>query len=140
MGDEGGIVTEIEVYRQQSARFLNLNDTLYKIPPIFATVIGGLWYFAATQMRAQTTVSVGVLLFAAAVGLAGGNSLVQLRKATNGYLDQIERFEAKHLVTLKPPGESPHRWRVSTVRGLTYLLFFSVILSVLGAVVLPLLG
>lgn len=32
----------LEVYKLQSARFTNLNDTLYRVPPIFGTVIGGL--------------------------------------------------------------------------------------------------
>ena len=37
-----GLVTEAEIYKQQPARFQNLNDTLYRIQPIFSTVIGGL--------------------------------------------------------------------------------------------------
>jgi hypothetical protein len=135
---ETGRVTEIEIYRQQSARFQNLNDTLYRIPPIFSTVIGGLWYFSITQAAHNIVLADGILLFAAAVGMAGGNSILRLRLATNGYLDQINAFEGGHAVTLKPSVSAGFLPRVSTSRSLAYLLFFSALLSVAGILVRPL--
>lgn len=139
---DGGPVTDVEIYKQQSTRFQNLNDTLYRIPPIFSTVIGGLWYFSFSQSSHNLILAEGILLFAAAVGLAGGNALMQLRLAINRYLDQINQFESGHAVTLKPADPPTGRRkkllpRVSTVRGLAYLLFFSSALSLLAMVVIP---
>lgn len=137
-----GPVTDVEVYKQQSARFQNLNDSLYRIPPIFSTVIGGLWYFSFSQSSHNIVLAEGILIFAAAVGLAGGNALLQLRLAINGYLDQINQFESGHAVTLRPAGSTsdkrkPLLPRVSTVRGLAYLLFLSSGLSLAGMIVVP---
>lgn len=137
-----GLVTDAEIYKQQSARFQNLNDTLYRIPPIFSTVIGGLWYFSFSQSSHNLILAEGILIFAAAVGLAGGNALMQLRLAINGYLDQLNQFESGHAVNLKPASPATDWWkqrlpRVSTVRGLAYLLFFSSGLSLVGMIVVP---
>ena len=129
-----GLVTEGEIYKQQSARFQNLNDTLYRIPPIFSTVIGGLWYFAASQSDHNMVLAEGILLFASAVGMAGGNALMQLRLAINGYLKQLNQFESGRAVSIKSVHSAAYRLglpfpRISTVRGLAYLLFFSSVLS-----------
>ena len=141
-GVSSGLVTEAEIYKQQSARFQNLNDTIYRIPPIFSTVIGGLWYFAASQSGHNMVLAEGILLFASAVGVAGGNALMQLRLAINGYLDQLNQFESGHAVNLKSASpKASERWsslpRVSTVRGLAYLLFLSSILSLIAMIVVP---
>ncbi len=137
-----GLVTEAEIYKQQSARFQNLNDTLYRIPPIFSTVIGGLWYFAASQSVHNIFLAEGVLLFASAVGMAGGNALMQLRMAINGYLEQLNQFESGHIVNLKSERQADGSKelllpRISTVRGLAYLLFLSSVLSLIAMIVIP---
>ena len=137
-----GLVTEAEIYKQQSARFQNLNDTLYRIPPLFSTVIGGLWYFAASQSGHNLILAEGILLFAVGVGLAGGNALMQLRLAINGYLNQLNQFESGHVVSIKPPVPSGDERDtifppISTVRGLAYLLFLSSVLSLIGMIVVP---
>jgi hypothetical protein len=140
-----GLVTEAEIYKQQSARFQNLNDTLYRIPPIFSTVIGGLWYFAASQSGHNMVLAEGILLFASAVGMAGGNALMQLRLAINGYLEQLNHFESGHAVSLKSvrPQANGRKLllpRISTVRGLAYLLFLSSVLSLVAMIVIPFSG
>ena len=136
------LVTEAEIYKQQSTRFQNLNDTLYRIPPIFSTVIGGLWYFAASQSGHNMVLAEGILLFASAVGMAGGNALMQLRLAINGYLEQLNQFESGHAVSLKSVRPATDRRRllspqISTVRGLAYLLFLSSVLSLIAMIVIP---
>jgi hypothetical protein len=35
------------VYREQRAQAGRMNDTLYRMPPLFSAAIGRLWYFAA---------------------------------------------------------------------------------------------
>ena len=140
---DNGIVTAVEIYKKQSARFQNLNDTLYRMPPISSTVIGGLWYFAASQSGHSMILAEGILLFAAAVGVAGGNALMQLRLAINGYLAQLTHFEAGHVVSIKPAVSSRDERsslfnRILTARGLAYLLFFSAILSIAGMIFVPL--
>lgn len=137
-----GLVTEVEIYKQQSARFQNLNDTLYRIPPIFSTVIGGLWYFAASQSGHSVVLAEGILLFASSVGMAGGNALMQLRLAINGYLEQLNQFESGHVVSIKSVRPAIDRrgllsTRISTVRGLAYLLFLSSALSLIAMIVIP---
>jgi hypothetical protein len=135
-----GAISDLEIYKAQSARFINLNDTLYKAPPIFSTVIGGLWYFAFQQLDRHRGLAALVLVFAASVGLAGGNALLQLRKAINGYLNRLNAFEREHRVSLKEAPEDEggllrHVPRISTVRGLMYLLYFAAGLSALGAII-----
>lgn len=131
-------VDRLEIYKQQSSRFNNLNDTLYKIPPIFSTVIGGLWYFAVSQIDHRRWMAVGVFLFAAAVGAAGANSLAQLRLAMDKYLTRLQSFEGDSAVTLKPVPSAAGKDRdprVSTVRGLMYLLRLSAWMSILASVI-----
>lgn len=40
-----------DIYKEQYAHFRAMNDILYKIPPLFSVAIGGLWYFAASQLK-----------------------------------------------------------------------------------------
>ena len=50
-------ITEADRYKEQYAHFRSMNDILYKIPPLFTAVIGGLWYFAATNIEKYSVIS-----------------------------------------------------------------------------------
>ena len=67
---------------------------------------------------------------------------MQLRLAINGYLNQLNQFETGHAVSLKASNPAsdkrkPLLPRVSTIRDLAYLLFFSFGLSLVGMIVVP---
>ncbi len=118
----------LDVYRVQAARLSNLNDSLYQIPPIFSTVIGGLWYFGTLQIPAHRTIAVVAFAFAVGVGLAGAVSVHRLRLATNKYYDNMEVFEREFHVSTRGG------WIPSTVRAMTWMMLLSSLLSVTGAV------
>ncbi len=50
---DGKEVSVNEIYKEQYAHFRAMNDILYKIPPLFSVAIGGLWYFAASQLKTE---------------------------------------------------------------------------------------
>jgi hypothetical protein len=122
-------ISSLDIYKVQADRISNLNTTLYQTPPIFSTVIGGLWYFAATQITTQRAIAVGSFLFAIAVGLVGAASIYRLRLSMNEYYQNLEKFEGEFSV--KTQGVS---WVPSTVKALTALLLFSSFLSAVGAI------
>ena len=118
-------IPTLEIYKLQSARFTNLNDTLYRVPPIFGTVIGGLWYFAAQPNPAQRFIP--AMAFALA-GLVGWTGVIAVRRLTgymNAYLNNLAKFEAPHTIA-RVPG-------LSTAGAILGLLSGSILLSVVGA-------
>lgn len=118
----------LDIYRVQAARLSNLNDSLYQIPPIFSTVIGGLWYFGTLQIPAHRPIAFVAFVFAIGVGLAGAVSVYRLRLATNKYYDNMEVFEREFHVTTRG-GRIP-----STVRAMTWMMLLSALLSLIGSV------
>ena len=43
-------ITRADIYKEQYAHFRSMNDILYKIPPLFTAIMGGLWYFAVQNL------------------------------------------------------------------------------------------
>ena len=118
-------IPTLEIYKLQSARFTNLNDTLYRVPPIFGTVIGGLWYFAAQPNPAQRFIPAMAFALAVLVGWTGVVAVGRLTGYMTAYLDNLARFEAPHAIA-RVPGRS-------TAGAILLLLYGSILLSMVGA-------
>jgi hypothetical protein len=99
VGQSGRLIEPLEIYKIQADRISNLNTTFYQLPPIFSTVIGGLWYFASTQIPTHNTIAIGSFLFAIVVGLAGAASIYRLRLSMNRYYSNMEKFDGDFSVT-----------------------------------------
>ncbi|GAA0575948.1 hypothetical protein GCM10009416_13330 [Craurococcus roseus] len=118
-----------EVYKQQYAHFGRLNETLYKMPTVFAAIIGGLWYFAAGYLEKDRLVAGVVFAFSAAVSATCAVAVHRFRLALNGYLDNINALDGPLRVTLR----DEHSWLPSTVRAMMWLMCLAVVLSLTGA-------
>jgi len=116
-----------DIYREQYAHFRSMNDILYKIPPLFTVALGGLWYFAASQIKSDRIVATGIFLFCVLLSLAFINIMGRFGRAFNGYLDNLNKLDGDYRVTLKP-SRYP-----STVKTVQFLLYASAIVSLLGA-------
>lgn len=121
-------VEKIEIYKAHCARASAAIEHLYKLPPVFATVIGGLWFFATQQLATHRFLSVAIFLFAACVALVGDVSFRRIRDAMNGYLDSIALFEGHHAFSMKagPKG-------MSVARAFAWLMTLSYGLSLIAA-------
>lgn len=116
-----------DIYREQYAHFRSMNDILYKIPPLFTVALGGLWYFAASQLKTDRVVAAGIFIFCVILSIAFVNIMGRFGRAFNGYLDNLNKFDGEYRVTLKPSG-----W-LSTVKAIQLLLWVSAIVSIIGA-------
>src|ERR1700732_3527930 len=91
--DDRSKVTDI--YREQYAHFRAMNDTLYKIPPIMTTIIGGLWYFAASYICKDKTVSAVVFLFSGSTCICFIVMLLRFRRAFSGYINNLNKLDGE---------------------------------------------
>ncbi|MER8852831.1 hypothetical protein NKH94_14665 [Mesorhizobium australicum] len=123
---EGGVKLS-DIYREQYAHFRSMNDILYKIPPLFTVALGGLWYFATSQMRVDKAIAIGVFVFGAILSLAFINIIGRFGRAFNGYLDNLNKLDGDYKVTIKP-SKLP-----STVKTIQYLLWVGAAVSLVGA-------
>lgn len=124
---ESASVTKKEIYEQQYAHFRAMNDILYKMPPIFSTILGGLWYFAASYIGRDKFIASSVFLFSA---IAAGCFIIALQRfqlAFSAYIDNLNRFDGDFKVTLKSSS-----WP-STISAMTGLVVTAFIISILGA-------
>lgn len=117
-----------DIYREQYAHFRSMNDILYKIPPLFTVALGGLWYFAASQLKTDRVVAAGIFFFCVILSIAFINIMGRFGKAFNGYLDNLNKLDGDYRVTLKPSGLP------STVKTIQLLLWVSAIASIIGSV------
>lgn len=122
-----GPVRLSDIYREQYAHFRSMNDILYKIPPLFTVALGGLWYFAASQLKTDRVVAGGIFFFCVILSIAFINIMGRFGQAFNGYLDNLNKFDGEYRVTLKPSGLP------STVKTIQLLLCVSAIASIIGA-------
>lgn len=124
----GERIRTADIYREQYAHFRSMNDILYKIPPLFTVALGGLWYFAASQLQTDRVVAAGIFIFCVILSVAFINIMGRFGRAFNGYLDNLNKFDGEYRVSLKPSG-----WP-STVKTIQLLLWVSAIVSIIGAV------
>lgn len=121
-------ITIIDKYQQQYAHFGRMNDILYKLPPLFSTIIGALWFFAVSYMDKDKIISMFVFLFAAACCVCFCIVMRRFRLAFNAYIDNINKMDGDMKITLK---EDP--WP-STITALIWLLLFGATISVAAAI------
>lgn len=115
-----------EKYKQQYAQFGRLNDILYKLPVLFSSLIGGLWYFSFSFMKESTFVSSVVLLFAATLSIIFIFVVARFRLAFTQYLDNINKMDGEMRVTL-PESRIP-----STMTLIQISLGIATVLSLLS--------
>lgn len=125
--DEEGDVKLSDIYREQYAHFRSMNDILYKIPPLFTVALGGLWYFATSQMHADKLIAIVVFLFSGLLSLAFINIMGRFGKAFSGYLDNLNKLDGDYKVTIKPSAFP------STVKTIQCILWVGVFVSLAGA-------
>ena len=133
-------VTVADIYREQYAHFRAMNDILYRMPPLFSVAIGGLWFFGATQMRADRIIAFGVFVFAAVLAVSSVLIMGRFGKAFSAYIKNLNTFDGAYKVTLKPETTENSRWTidgVSTVRIIQGLLWVAFIASVIAAIYVP---
>jgi hypothetical protein len=120
-------ITPNEIYKEQYAHFRGMNDTLYKIPPLFTAVIGGLWYFAVSNTDSKRAVASAVFAFTAVTCICFVNVMARFRQAFNGYLDNLNVMDGDMKITTKRG-----KFRVSTITTVQILLWIAAALSVAG--------
>jgi len=121
-------ITDLDRYKEQYAHFRSMNDILYKIPPIFTAVIGGLWYFASLNIEKQKWVACGVFVFCTVASLCFVNVMQRFKMAFNGYIDNLNKMDGPMKVSIKPS------WYPSTVKTIQFLLFATAVTSMAGAI------
>ncbi|MCW3061470.1 MAG: hypothetical protein JWQ02_3291 [Capsulimonas sp.] len=116
-----------EIYKEQYAHFRGMNDILYKIPPLFTAVIGGLWYFAMQNISADKPVARSIFLFTALICLVFVHVMARFREAFSAYISNLNKMDGDLKVTIK----SGH-W--STITSIQFLLWMAATFSVLGSI------
>ena len=111
-------ITDLEIYKQQSEQFRQMSREIYTFPAVLSTILGGLFYFAASYHNESSTVTILVLGFAALVSLSSSVIVMRFRKAYNLYINSINAFEREHAITLAG-SKGP-----STLRIITWLFGF----------------
>jgi hypothetical protein len=86
-----------------------INDILYKMPPIFTTVIGGLWVFAINFSGSGKLIPCSVFLFASIASLCFVNIVRRFGLAFTGYLNNLNRMDDEYSVSLQ------QEWGPSTI-------------------------
>ena len=122
-----GRIRPSDIYREQYAHFRSMNDILYKIPPLFTVALGGLWYFAVSQLKTDRVIAAGIFCFCVILSFAFIHIMGRFGLAFNGYLDNLNKFDGEYRVTLKPS------CLPSTIKTIQLLLFASAIVSTIGA-------
>lgn len=126
-----GDISRSDIYREQYAHFRSMNDILYKIPPLFTVVLGGLWYFAATNLDKDKWVSCVVFAFAMVTSACFVNVMQRFRGAFNAYIDNLNVMDGDMKVSTKPTGLPS---TITTVQILLWAASFVSALGVLDAV------
>ena len=122
-----GEITRADIYREQYAHFRSMNDILYKIPPLFTAVLGGLWYFAVINLEKDKWISCAVFAFAAVGSVCFVNVMQRFRMAFNSYINNLNQMDGEMKVSIKP-SRLP-----SSIVTIQVLLWAAALVSVLGA-------
>jgi hypothetical protein len=117
-----------EVYQQQYAHFGRMNDTLYKMPPIFSAVIGGLWYFGAAYLGSDRIIAAAVFVFCAFAGCCFIVAVKRFALAFSRYIDNINLMDGDLKVTIRD-SKLP-----SAITAMVAMLVAAIVISVGGAV------
>jgi hypothetical protein len=87
-----------EIYREQYAHFRSMNDILYKIPPLFGAVVGGLWYVALQNLSSDKWVARTVLLFAGLSCIGFVQVMRRFSIAFKMYLANLNKLDGPYAV------------------------------------------
>lgn len=126
---DGTNVSINEIYKEQYAHFRAMNDILYKIPPLFSVAIGGLWYFAATQLKSDRLIAVGIFLFAAVVSVCSVFIMRRFSLAFSRYITNLNALDGIYAVSLKDQTFPP-----STVKIIQFVLWIATAISLAGVI------
>lgn len=126
-------ITDLDIYKQQSEQFRQMSREIYTFPAVLSTILGGLFYFAASYHDKSATITVLVLGFAALVALSSSAIVMRFRKAYNLYIHSINAFERERAITLAG-SKGP-----STLRIISWLFGFTGVATV-GVIVVILCG
>jgi hypothetical protein len=121
-----GEITRTDIYREQYAHFRSMNDSLYKIPPLFTAILGGLRYFAVINLEKDKWIACAVFAFAAIGSICFVNIMQRFRLAFNSYIDNLNQMDGDMKVSTKPSCFP------STIVTIQLLLWAAALVSVLG--------
>lgn len=134
MADDNNVSVK-DIYKEQYAHFRAMNDVLYKIPPLFSVAIGGLWYFAASQLKTDRVIAVGIFFFAAVVSVASVFIMGRFSKAFSLYITNLNKLDGDYAVSLKnKDNEKTKKWPPSTVKIIQFLLWVAAAISCAGII------
>jgi len=119
-------ISRTDIYREQYAHFRSMNEILYKIPPLFTAVLGGLWYFAVLNLEKDKWISCAVFAFATVTSVCFVNVMQRFRMAFNSYIDNLNQMDGDMKVSIKP-SRLP-----STIVTVQMLLWAAALVSLLG--------
>lgn len=94
-------ITPLDKYKEQYAHMRAMNDILYKMPPIFTTVIGGLWVFAINFSGAEKLVPCSIFLFASIASICFINIVRRFGLAFTRYLNNLNTLDGEYSVSLQ---------------------------------------
>jgi hypothetical protein len=120
-----------DIYKEQYAHFRAMNDILYKIPPLFSVAIGGLWYFAASQLKTDRIIAVAIFFFAAVVSVASVFIMGRFSQAFSLYITNLNKLDGDYAVSLK---DKDKKWPPSTVKIIQFLLWVAAVISCAGVI------
>jgi len=129
-------VEPLEIYKQQYAHFGRMNDILYKLPILYASLVGALWYFSFTQLSTAPAVAACILIFSTVLCWSFIITTSRFQLAINKYIDCINRFDGSYAISLP-------RDELSTIQAMKVVLWLALALSLLGTfyvVAVPLIG
>ena len=121
-----GDISRADIYREQYAHFRSMNDILYKIPPLFTAVIGGLWYFAVLNLEKDRWIACAVFAFATVASVCFVNVMQRFRLAFNSYVNNLNQMDGDMKVSIR----ATHL--PSTIVTVQLLLWAAAVFSFLG--------
>jgi hypothetical protein len=128
---DDNVVSVKDIYREQYAHFRSMNEILYKIPPLFSVAIGGLWYFAASQLKTDRVIAVAIFFFAAVVSVASVFIIGRFSVAFSLYITNLNKLDGDYAVSLK---DKDKKWPPSTVKIIQILLWVATAISCAGVI------
>jgi hypothetical protein len=99
-GDTPAYPTVSEIYKEQYAHFRSMNDILYKIPPLFGAVIGGLWYVALQNLSSDRWLARAVLLFAGLSCVGFVQVMQRFSMAFKLYIRNLNKLDGAYAVKI----------------------------------------
>lgn len=121
-----GAISRNDRYKQHYEHFGRMNNLLYQMPAMFAIILGGLWFFAASYISKDPIIASAIFAFALAAGICFIISLQRFRMAFNAYIDNVNKMDGDMRVTLRS-SRLP-----SVISAMQGLLWASLLISTLG--------